>query len=374
MNRFTATLERLKEEGRFRALKPAHEQAGGIDFTSNDYLGFSVHPELRAAGIAALQGGIGIGAGGARLLRGNHPHHEKLEWEAARFFGAPRALFFASGFLANHALMTALPQRRDVILFDAHIHASLRDGIQANPANHLRMPHNDLSAFEDALKRHDTSGDSACWVVTESVFSMDGDMAPITELLNLCEKYHAYLVVDEAHATGVFGEAGKGLTHGLQSPQLITLHTCGKALGVAGALICAEEPIIETLINRARPFIYSTAPMPLQAALVSKALELCASADSRRARLFHLCELARKHFPAYISQSPIIPIILGEEQKALGAAQALQAQGFDVRAIRPPTVAAGSSRLRITLNALLNDEDVLSLARALHALKDKAAA
>ena len=319
MTRLSATLQHLKDESRFRTLSPVK----GIDFTSNDYLGLKSHPALRQAAIDALANGLDIGAGGSRLLRGNHPAHEQLEFQAAAFFETESTLFFANGFAANQALMTALPSPHDIILFDALIHASLREAIQANPAQHHRIAHNDLNAFEDALKKH-AGKDSIRWVVCESVYSMDGDIAPIRELLGLCEKYNAYLVVDEAHATGVFGAQGKGITHGLKSENLITLHTCGKALGVAGGIVCASRDIIETLINKARGFIYSTAPMPLQAVLVSKALELCAAADDQRTRLFQLCEFARQNFPSTPSPSPspIIPYILGEEQTALNAAVA----------------------------------------------------
>ncbi len=359
MTRFTATLTKIKEEGRFRTLSPAR----GIDFTSNDYLGFKSHPVLRETAITALSAGLDIGSGGSRLLRGNHPAHEQLELSAAAFFGCEQTLFFATGFSANHALMTVLPAPHDVILFDALIHASLRDGIQANPAKHIRIAHNDVNAFEDALKNN--SGTQR-WVVVESVYSMDGDLAPLADLLKLCKKHNAMLVVDEAHATAVFGEQGKGLTHKLHSPNLVTLHTCGKGLGVAGALVCASHDVINTLINKARSFIYSTAPMPLQAVLVSKALELCAGADAQRARLFHLCEMAKQFLPA--SPSPIFPVIFGDEQRAMNAAATLQAKGFDIRAIRPPTIPAGTARLRITLNAMLRDEDVKSLGTALQEL------
>lgn len=361
MTRLSATLSKLREEGRFRVLSPAI----GIDFTSNDYLGFKAHPALRAAAVEALENGLDIGSGGSRLLRGNHPAHEQLEHEAAQFFGQEQALFFGSGFLANHALMTALPSKDDIILFDALIHASLRGGIQSNPAKHIRIPHNDANALEENLKAN--SG-KTCWVVLESIYSMDGDFAPLSDIIMLCEKYNAMLVVDEAHATAVFGEKGKGLTFGHHSPNLITLHTCGKGLGVAGALVCASSEIMETLINKARPFIYSTAPMPLQAVLVSKALQLCAGADEQRTKLFALCELARKNFPCPPSPTPIIPHILGDEQKALAAATAMQAKGFDIRAIRPPTVPNGSSRLRITLNATLREQDVMALASALQGI------
>ncbi len=366
MTHFAATLRKLKEEGRFRALS----SAGGIDFTSNDYLGFASHPVLRETAMIALEAGLALGSGGSRLLRGNHPEHALLEEAAARFFGSEQSLFFGSGFMANHALMTALPASHDIILYDALIHASLREGIQCNPARHARLPHHDVNAFEEALKKHAEKNSSGAtgWVVVESVASMDGDVAPLRDILSLCERYHAMLVVDEAHATGVFGEQGKGFTHGLRSPHLITMHTCGKGLGVAGALVCASDEVIQTLINKARPFIYSTASMPLQAVLVGKALELCAAADDRRARLAHLCDMARHVFPAPSSPTPIIPVMMGDEQRAVHAAAQLQERGFDIRAIRPPTVPSGSSRLRITLNAMLRDDDVIALGQALREL------
>lgn len=366
MNRLSATLSRtlskLREENRFRTLVPAGVSSQSIDFTSNDYLGFTSHPELRACALESLENGIELGAGGSRLLRGNNMAHEQLEIEAARFFGSEQALFFANGFAANHALMTALPAPRDVILFDSLIHASLRDGIQANPARHIRIPHNDLDAYEDALRQNSSA---PCWVVVESVYSMDGDFAPLRDLHQLCKTYNAILIVDEAHATAVFGKQGKGLTFNLHDEAMITLHTCGKGLGVAGALVCASHTIIETLINKARSFIYSTAPMPLQAVLVRKALELCADADDRRARLFELCDMARRLLPAPPSPSPIIPYILGHEEQTCRIATSLQAKGFDIRAIRPPSVPVGTSRLRITVNALLRDEHIASLAAAL---------
>jgi len=307
---------------------------------------------------------VEAGAGGSRLLRGNHPAHEALEAFAARAFGSSAALFFSSGFLANYALMTTLPDRRDVILFDSLIHASLRDGIQASRAAHVRVPHNDLDAFEAALRRPRAKG-AVCWVAAESVYSMDGDLAPVSELLRLCEEHDSWLVLDEAHGTGVFGATGHGVSEGLHSDRLITVHTCGKALGVAGALVCAARPITDYLVAKARPFIYSTAPTPLQALLVHKALELCAAEGERREQLWRLCVLAGERWPGARPQSPIIPLILGADEKALAAAEGLQARGFDVRAIRPPTVPEGTARLRLTLNALLRDEDVIALGEAL---------
>jgi 8-amino-7-oxononanoate synthase len=364
MDKFVETLKRLEDARRLRQLSPA----GGRDFTSNDYLGLKSHPALRQTAIEALQAGMEAGAGGSRLLRGNHPAHEALEVYAARAFGFPSALFFSSGFLANYALMTTLPARQDVIFFDALIHASLRDGIQASPAAHVRIPHNDVNAFEAALRRPRSKGGRR-WIVAESVYSMDGDLAPVADLLRLCREHDAWLVLDEAHATGVFGPTGHGVAEGLEaSERLIAVHTCGKGLGVAGALVCAARPIADYLIAKARPFIYSTAPTPLQALLVHKALKLSAAEGWRRERLRALCALAGERWPVAPPQSPIIPVILGEDAKALAAAARLRELGFDARAIRPPTVPEGTARLRLTLNALLRDEDVIAIGEALNRL------
>ncbi|MBI3418935.1 MAG: 8-amino-7-oxononanoate synthase [Proteobacteria bacterium] len=358
MDRLKNELMVLANENRLRGLYPAC----GVDFTSNDYLGFRQHPALRQAAIEALQNGIEVGAGGSRVLRGNHSAHESLEAAAVKFFGAEASLYFANGFLANLALMS-MPARQDIILFDAFIHASLRDGIQANAARHIRIPHNNLDAFDDALRRV-SSPERLCWVAVESVYSMDGDLAPLPKLLEICKNHGAYLIVDEAHATGIFGPQGSGLTHGLKYERLITLHTCGKALGVAGALVCSTKTVIDTLINRARSFIYTTAPMPIQATLVEKALQLSAEADATREKLSSLCALAAKSF-SIPSPSTIFPVILGDDRVALETADYIQSQGFDVRAIRPPTVPENTARLRIAINALLTEADILGLAKAL---------
>jgi 8-amino-7-oxononanoate synthase len=368
MDRLHSDLQKLSDAGRLRKLAPT----GGIDFTSNDYLGLKQHPALRETAVAALENNIDIGAGGSRLLRGNHPAFESLEANAAKFFNAERALYFSSGFLANYALITTLPARADVILFDSLIHASLRDGVQANNARHFRIPHNDLDAYEAALSQHTGPGHD-CWVVVESAYSMDGDLAPLRELEKLCEKFGAWLVIDEAHATGIFGAQGRGLAETIKYERAIVVHTCGKALGVAGALVCASKNAIDTLINRARPFIYSTAPMPLQAVLVEKALELCAAEEWRREKLWKLCAVTRQAF-GFTSPSAIYPYIIGPDQAAMDAAEALQKQGFDVRAVRPPTVPEGTARLRIAINATLEEKNILALGEALRAIPVKAAA
>ncbi|MCC7304966.1 MAG: aminotransferase class I/II-fold pyridoxal phosphate-dependent enzyme [Alphaproteobacteria bacterium] len=367
-NRFEKKLEELKNKNRLRTLS----LPGGIDLTSNDYLGFRNHPVLRQAAIEALEGDMDLGAGGSRLLRGNTQAHRDLEEFAAPYFGCEKALYFSSGFAANQAIFATLPERHDVIIFDEFVHASMREAIQNSHAKSIKIPHNDLNAFEDALKRARDDAEMI-WIAVESVYSMDGDLAPLEELYALARKYDAVLVVDEAHGTGVFGESGKGLSEGFSYENLITLHTCGKALGVAGGLVCGPAAIIDTLINRARGFIYSTAPMPLQAYLVHKALELAQAEPGRRQRLFELRDHANQLLGTE-SPSQIIPVIIGTDAQALSVAAALQKAGFDVRAIRPPTVPEGTARLRVSLNCNLTEKILDDFAAVLVPLLRKEAA
>jgi 8-amino-7-oxononanoate synthase len=351
MKEFREKLKQLENKDRLRNLTLPR----GIDFTSNDYLGLRSHPALRYAAITALENGIDLGAGGSRLLRGHTDAHAELEEFAANYFGSEGALFFATGFQANMGIFAALPQRGNTIIFDALIHASARDGIQASNAEHVRVAHNDLNAYEDALKK----AKGAKWIAVESVYSMDGNRAPLKELHALSKKYDAVLIVDEAHGTGVFGDSGKGLAEGLPHENLVTLHTCGKALGVAGGLVCASKDVVDYMVNKARPFIYSTAPMPLQAVLVKRALELLEEEPERRQSLHKLMHFASSmdflqgrfadHF------SPILPVIVGEDAEAVRLASALQSEGYDVRAVRPPTVPEGTARLRVTLGVHQNE-------------------
>lgn len=318
------------------------------------------------------------GSAGSRLLRGHGPAHEALEVFAAEFFAAQKTLFFANGFQANLALFSTLPDRRDTIIFDALIHASARDGIQASHAQHKRVQHNDLNAYEDALREAAQSGGRS-WIAVESVYSMDGDFAPLAELYALACAYDAVLIVDEAHATGVWGPGGRGLAYELfgesgQPENLITLHTCGKAIGVAGGLVCASEPVIEYLINAARPFIYSTAPMPVQAYLVQKSLELISDPEgaAQRQKLFSLIHAAQKLFSGPGSQ--IVPIVIGDDVRAVHVAKILQQNGYDIRAIRPPTVPEGTARLRLSLSAELDEKTLSEFATVLMPLLREMAA
>jgi len=363
MRDFSAELESLKGKGRYRSLRLPR----GIDLSSNDYLGLSDHPDLRQTAIEALENGIEIGATGSRLLRGHRDAHAELEAFAAQHFDVPKTLFFANGFQANYALITTLIGRHDIAIFDALCHASMRDGLHAAHCDTIKVRHNDLDDFEAALKKPRRAGGQA-WVLIESVYSMDGDVAPVAELLELCERHDAIAIVDEAHGTGVFGATGRGVTEDLPHDRMISLHTCGKALGVAGALVCARADIIDYLVNAARPFIFSTAPMPLQALLVQKALQLSAAEPWRRDRLKTLQGFVAGRLQDLTVQSPIVPIVIGDDARAVAIAEALQAQGFDIRAIRPPTVPAGTARLRLSLNANLTEDDLSAFANALSPL------
>ncbi|MEY2944180.1 MAG: 8-amino-7-oxononanoate synthase, partial [Pseudomonadota bacterium] len=260
-----ADLAALNGRDRLRALAPRN----GIDFASNDYLGLASSGMLADAARAALDRGVPIGSGGSRLLRGNHPEHEALEHEAAAFFGSEAALFFPTGFAANSALLATMPQQDDLILADNLIHASIHEGLRLTRATHQFFAHNDLDAAKNALKIwRDAGHKGQIWIAVESLYSMDGDRTPLAELAQIAAEYQAILLVDEAHATGVFGPGGRGLVAELPSRDtIITLHTCGKTLGAEGALLCGPKVMRDFLVNRARGLIFSTAPSPLMAAV-----------------------------------------------------------------------------------------------------------
>ena len=348
-------LRALERRGRLRALQPR----AGVDFSSNDYLGLGSSPELRQAASAAIARGVAVGAGGSRLLRGNDPEHEALEAEAAAFFGAESCLYFGGGFVANYAIFSTLPARGDLIVHDELIHASVHDGMRASKATHVSAHHNNAQAFDDAIRSWRAAGGTGQpWIAVESVYSMDGDRAPLADLMAIAEGHDGVLVIDEAHATGVLGPGGRGLGAAFEGrPNVVSLHTCGKALGVMGALVLLPAPTRDYLVNRCRPFIYATAPSPLMAALVRAALNLVEREPARRERLAKLVAFAGREITARCahpsSGSHIQPVILGSDDRAVAVAAALQAAGLDIRAVRPPTVPEGTARLRIslTLNA-----------------------
>ncbi len=362
-------LDALLRRGRLRTLEPRV----GIDFSSNDYLGLADSPQLRQAVLDAIARGVPVGAGGSRLLRGNHAEHDLLESEAAAFFGAESALFFGGGFIANAAIFATLPARGDLIVYDELIHASTHEGMRLSKAECRPARHNDANHVEAVIANwRQAGGVGQPWIAIESLYSMDGDFAPLDALAEVARRHDAILVVDEAHATGVFGDRGRGLAAHLEGrSEVISVHTCGKALGVMGALVLGPKSIRDFLINRARSFIYATAPSPLIAATVRAAIALVATDSNRRERLQHLIEsggrdlMARTGIKA--TASPIQPIIVGSDTRAVALAAALKAQGYDIRAIRPPTVPEGTARLRLTITL---NTDAATLSHVICAIAD----
>jgi 8-amino-7-oxononanoate synthase len=369
-------LNALLRRGRLRTLRPRV----GVDFASNDYLALAESAELNAAAIAAIERGVPVGAGGSRLLRGNHAEHEALESEAAAFFGAEAALFFGGGFAANTALFATLPARGDLIVYDELIHASVHDGMRLSRAEACASRHNDPQSVDDAIQVWRARGGvGQVWIAVESLYSMDGDRAPLAALSEIAARHDAMLVIDEAHATAVFGPEGRGLAADLEgSENVISLHTCGKALGATGALVLAPKTVCDYLINRARPFIYATAPPPLMAAVVRAALGIVRREPERRQKLHDLIAYAdralRAETPFAPSGSQIQPIIVGADEHAVTLASALQARGFDLRAIRPPTVPEGTARLRMTLTLHASEKQIGDVITALAAANAERAA
>ena len=366
-----AELARLSASARRRRLIGR----AGADFSSNDYLGLAGSPELAEAVRAALARGVPVGSGGSRLLRGNHPEHEALEAEAAAFFHCERALFFSSGFAANSALFSTLPQRGDLIVYDELIHASAHEGMRIGRAEAVAARHNDADAFETAIRVwRQGGGTGKVWLAVESLYSMDGDRAPLDALAQLADRHDAVLLIDEAHATGVIGPGGRGLAAHLDGrDNVISLRTCGKALGCEGALVCAPAVVADFLVNRGRGFIFSTAPSPLMAAAVRASLGVIRDQPERREALWHLVRTAERVLGpcgASVSGSQILPVIIGEDGATMAMASALQGSGFDVRGIRPPTVPAGTSRLRVAITLNVNEADIEALGETLRLVRE----
>jgi 8-amino-7-oxononanoate synthase len=364
---FETDLHQLAGRGRLRSLR----ERSGIDFTSNDYLGLAESEELRHAAADAVLRGVPVGSGGSRLLRGNHPEHEALESEAAAYFGAETALYFGGGYVANFAIFSTLPQRGDLVVHDELIHASVHEGLRRGRADFVGVPHNNVDAFDAAIVRWRAAGGKGRpWLSVESLYSMDGDSPNLAALFAVATRHEAMVVIDEAHATGVLGPQGRGLAAAFEGrDNVISLHTCGKALGTVGGFILAPRTIRDFLVNRARPFIFATAPSPLIAAITRAALELSRTNSERRDRLARLVQFAgselRRRCGIEPSGSHILPVIIGADQAAVALAASLQRRGFDIRAIRPPTVAEGTARLRIALTANVNETIVADLFAAL---------
>jgi 8-amino-7-oxononanoate synthase len=353
---------------RFRALAPR----AGLDFCSNDYLGFADDPELIARVRQRISASaVTLGSTGSRLVRGNAEELIRLEARLAELSGRAAALYFPSGYQANVGLLSAILGPRDVVFTDAANHASLIDGIRLSRCGRAIYSHLDLAALEKLLA--ETPSPSGLRVIiTESIFSMDGDRTPLGDLARLARAYDAHLIVDEAHATGLHGERGGGLVQelGLRADVLATVHTAGKALGSAGAWIACEPELRSYLVNACRAFIYSTAPSPLAALALDEAVAHWRSVGPERVRLLrqNCARLgARLDLP---HSGPIFPVVYGSNERALHAAESLRAAGFDVRAIRPPTVPDGTARLRITLRSSTDADAIDRLGDAVRATRE----
>ncbi|CAG9932004.1 8-amino-7-oxononanoate synthase [Candidatus Nitrotoga arctica] len=348
-----------------------------LSFSSNDYLGLACHPQL----LAALQMGTqqyGLGAGASHLVSGHFSAHDELEHALAEFVGKPAALLFSSGYLANLGAVQALVGRNDRIFADKLNHASLNDAMLLSRAQVRRYRHNDMAHLAQLLEQPN-SGRKL--VVTDAVFSMDGDLAPLPELLALCEQNDAWLLVDDAHGFGILGEQGRGsLFHpadsdlpGLVSPRIIYMATLGKAVGVSGAFIAAEQVVIDTLVQNARSYIYTTASPPALSCAVLASLRLLQKEEWRRTQLWKLIAQLRAGliglpWVLMYSDTPIQPLLVGNNNVAVALSETLRTRGIWVPAIRPPTVPQGTARLRISLSAAHSEQDVAQLISALHEL------
>jgi len=346
-------------------------QITGVNLCSNDYLGLADDARLKEAVLQAVASSVRVGGTGSRLLSGHDPVWDELEEEFAEFAGTEAALYFANGYAANLGLLSSVLGKGDLVFSDALNHASLIDGIRLSGARKEIYPHRDLNALERALRLHEGEPCRKL-IVTESVFSMDGDIADVQALQKLAERYGASLVVDEAHATAVHGPDGSGIVaeERLTHEAFATVHTCGKALASAGAFVCGSLALREFLINHARTLIFTTAMPPYMAWQIRAALRLARGMETEREVLQAnsaelIASLRGVGWDVSRSASQIVPVIIGSNEEALSAATFLQEQGFAVRAIRPPTVPAGTARLRLSLTARVSREQVTGIRAAL---------
>jgi 8-amino-7-oxononanoate synthase len=342
-----------------------------VSFCSNDYLGLAADPALIAAGHAALDQ-CGVGAGAAHLISGHHRYHQDFETAFARFVGKPAALLFSTGYMANLAVLTALVGRHGEVFGDKLNHASLVDAAQLSGATFTRYRHCDLAQLESQLAK---SSAQDKLIVSDLVFSMDGDIAPVDALLDLAERFDAWLYLDDAHGFGVLNDGRGGLTErAVASDRVIYLATLGKAAGVAGAAVAAHAAVIDWLVQRARPYIYTTASPPMLAACLLESLRQIEAGEARRERLrSYIVQLRTglaglKLGELMPSGTPIQPLLIGTNGDAVSASQKLLQRGLLVPAIRTPTVPVNTARLRITLSAAHSADDVAHLIEALHGL------
>jgi len=377
-------LAELKQQGLYRKLRHIAGQQGPtlvvdgrevLNFSSNNYLGLADHPALREAAKEAIDR-YGCGSGASRLISGNMTLHEELEAKIAALKGTEAALVFNSGYQANIGILSSLVGEGDMILSDSLNHASIIDGCRLSRAKIVVYPHCDVAQLEDALRKSPAAARKL--IVTETLFSMDGDEAPVAEIVNLAERYGAMVMVDEAHATGVFGPNGAGVAAklGLADRVLVQMGTLGKALGAFGAYVAGPRELRELLINRCRSFIFTTSLPPAVMAMAIAAIDLCYKEPQRRLALWHNCRalrdgLKRLGFSLGESQNQIQPLIIGDAQRCMAFSEGLLRKAVFAQGIRPPTVPPGTSRLRITLMATHTHEHLHHALKAFEEVKNQ---
>ena len=364
-------LKEIRNAGLYRRLRRVENEQGPtllldgrevINFSSNNYLGIANHPALATAAKEAIDR-YGCGSGASRLISGNMTLHEELENQLAEFKGTEAALVFNSGFQANTGILSTLAGEGDAILSDELNHASIIDGCRLSRAKTIVYVHCDLGQLEEALKQAGSCRRKL--IVTETIFSMDGDEAPLTGIVELAEKYDAAVMVDEAHATGIFGPGGAGVVSklGLVDRVLVQMGTLGKALGGFGAYVAGSQALRDLLINRCRSFIFTTSLPPAIMAMAMAAIDLVEGEPERREALWNNCRLLsdglkKMGFSLGEIQSPILPLIIGDADKCMQFSEQLLERGVFAQGIRPPTVPLGTSRLRITLMATHTREHI----------------
>lgn len=373
-----AKLDALSRRNQLRTLEPTFREdgiwveRGGrrlLSFSCNDYLNLSQHPATKQAATEALQR-YGAGSGASRLVTGNHPLYEELESRLARIKHTDGAVVFGSGYLANTGIIPVLVGRDGLVVMDELSHACLYAGAQLSRAKVLAFRHNDLSHAKELLAQHRSAHDHAL-VITDGVFSMDGDLAPLADLLALADDHDAWLMSDDAHGLGVIGGGrGSSFAGNAHVPVPLQMGTLSKAIGAYGGYLCASAPVIELMRNRARTLIYSTGLPPAIVAAAIAALELIEREPAYAALPVQKAKAFTREAGLPDAQSPIVPIIIGDEHNALEASRLLMNEGFLVIAIRPPTVADGTARLRLTFTAQHPDDEIARLA---HVIRDRIA-
>ncbi|RSL30076.1 8-amino-7-oxononanoate synthase [Salibacterium salarium] len=365
----TQRIEKTKQAGLYRGLrtmstapqpKMVVNGTERIIFSSNNYLGLANDPILIEKALKTLHK-FGLGSSGSRLTTGNTEWHEKLEQRIANFKNTETALLFSSGYLANIGVLSSLPEKGDVLLSDQLNHASIIDGCRLSKAETVIYQHTDMNSLEQKLK--ETQAYTRRFIVTDGVFSMDGMIAPLDQMMKLAKRYDAYVIVDDAHATGILGEGGRGTSEFFGVSPDVTIGTLSKAAGVEGGFVTGSRVLIDFLLNHARTFIFQTAIPPVSCAAAYAAIDIIEKGQEKRVRLLRRITIIKNNletmgFKVYGQDTPIIPVIIGDAETSVQFSKKLQKNGIFAPAIRPPTVPNGESRIRITVTASHNDSQV----------------